>query len=100
MQPLDRRRFLGSLALAAGTTAATAHGQAAPEVALGEENRRLGTALRGLNELAGLGVTPDELERAEAYATGALLEARVKLRPLVLDDTLDLPVVFRARKVV
>ena len=100
MQPLDRRGFMWSLALAAGTAASSAHGQAPPEMALAEENRRLGTALRGLNELAGLGVTPDELERAEAYATGALLEARTKLRPLVLDDTLDLPVVFRARKVV
>jgi hypothetical protein len=98
MEPLGRRGFMGSLALAAGTAASPVHGQAPPEMTLAEENRRLGTALRELNEVAGLGVTPDELERAEAYATGALLEARAKLRPLVLDDKLDVPVIFRARK--
>jgi hypothetical protein len=64
----------------------------------GEERRRLGAALRELNDAAGLGVTGDELERAEAYATGAILEAEAKLRPLVLDPGLDLPVVFRARR--
>jgi hypothetical protein len=64
----------------------------------GDERRRLGAALRDLNDAGALGVTADELERAEAYATGAILEAAAKLRPLVLDPGLDLPVVFRARR--
>jgi hypothetical protein len=45
-----------------------------------------------------LGVTGEDLDRAELYATGALLEAEARLRPLVLPDGLDLPVVFKARR--
>jgi hypothetical protein len=52
----------------------------------GERRRRLGAALRELNETAGLGVTKEDFERAEAYATGALLESEAKLRRLVLDE--------------
>jgi hypothetical protein len=64
----------------------------------GDRRRRLAAALRQLNEAAGLGIAPDELERAEAYASGAILEAEAKLRPRRLDGALDLPVVFRARR--
>jgi hypothetical protein len=64
----------------------------------GERRQRLGRALRELNESAGLGIAPDDVDRAEAYATGAILEAEKKLRPVRLDDGLDLPVVFRARR--
>ena len=98
-----RRRFVGTLAgAAAGLGAATAvEAQAPPRVTMdqaGDRRRRLGAALRELNEAAGLGVAPEDLERAEAYATGAILEADAKLRPRVLDEGLDLPVAFRARR--
>jgi hypothetical protein len=43
-------------------------------------------------------VAPDDIARAEAYATGAIRETETKLRPLRLDDALDLPVVFRGRR--
>lgn len=79
----------------------TAEAQAPPRVSptdAGHRRRRLAAALRELNEAAGLGVTPDELERAEAYATGAILEVEAKLRPVVLDERLDLPVTFSARR--
>jgi hypothetical protein len=62
------------------------------------ERRRLAAALRELNDAGSLGITADELERAEAYATGAILEAEAKLRPLALDAGFDLPVVFVARR--
>jgi hypothetical protein len=64
----------------------------------GERRRRLGKALRDLNRKAGLGVADEDLERAEAYATGALLEAETRLRPLALGEGLDLPVAFSARR--
>ena len=91
---------MGSLAaLTAGAAGATtAQAQAPPKASVAEANRGLGATLRALNEAAGLGVTADEIDRAEAYATGAILETRARLRPLVLDEALDLPVVFRARK--
>ena len=75
-----------------------AEAQAPAKTPVAEAHRELGATLRALNEAAGLGVTPDEIDRAEAYATGAILETRAKLRPLVLDEGLDLPVAFRARK--
>lgn len=95
-----RRRFMGALAGTAAAVAGTrsAEAQAPPKAALPEANRGLSATLRALNESAGLGITPDEIDRAEAYATSAILETRAKLRPLVLDEGLDLPVVFRARK--
>ena len=98
------RRSFGRLAaavVAALGARTTADAQAPPKVSLADADarrRRLSAALRELNEAAGLGVTPDELERAEAYATGAILEAETKLRPLVLDEGLGLPVSFRARR--
>jgi hypothetical protein len=103
MHRQSRRRFMGGLAGGAAALGArgVAEAQAPPRASLAEgddRRRRLAAALRELNEAAGLGVTTDELERAEAYATGAILEAEAKLRPLVLDEGLDLPVTFRARR--
>ncbi len=98
-----RRRFLGLI----GGTAAALHGsrvaeaQAPPKTPLDEgdaKRRDLAAALRELNARAGLGVTPEDLDRAEAYATGALVAAQTKLRSLSLPEGLDLPVVFRARR--
>ncbi len=99
----SRRRFMGGMAVATAALAApeTAESQAPPRVSLGagdDRRLRLAAALRELNQAAGLGVTPEELERAEAYVTGAILETEAKLRLLVLDDDLDLPVAFRARR--
>lgn len=103
MPRLSRRRFMGGLV--GGTTALGARGmaeaQAPPRVSPADgsgRRRRLAAALRELNEAAGLGVTPDELERAEAYATGAILEVEAKLRPIALAEGLDLPVAFSARR--
>ena len=100
MPTKGRRRFMGSLAgaTAAAATVPLAEAQAPPKAPVQEGHRALGATLRALNERAGLGITADEIDRAEAYATGAILETRAKLRPLVLDEGLDLPTVFRARK--
>ncbi len=103
MRCSDRRRFLALLTGASGALsgAIAVDAQAPPRVSMdeaGDRRRRLGAALRALNETAGLGVTPDELERAEAYATAAIVETQAKLRPIELGDGLDLPVVFRARR--
>lgn len=97
-----RRQFLGGLGAATVAVGAAreAGAQAAPRAGLADapsNQKRLAAALRELNAAAALGVTPEDLDRAEAYATGALLEAAAKLRPLRLPDSLDLPVVFRAR---
>jgi hypothetical protein len=100
MKGRSRRRFLGLLT-AAAAAGGGADAQAPPRVSMddaGERRRRLAAALRALNEAAGLGVTPDEQERAEAYATGAILEAEAKLRPIVFEDGLELPVQFAARR--
>src|SRR5262245_16661288 len=104
MRGEGRRRFVALLAGAAAVLRGlgAAQAQAPPKVSMkdvGERRRRLASALRELNEAAGLGVTPEDLDRAEAYASGAILEAEQKLRPLVLDDALDVPIVFRARRV-
>ena len=98
-----RRGFIGLLTGAAAALGAGrgAEAQAPPKVSMndaGDRRQRLGAALRELNEAAGLGVTPEDLERAEAYATGAILETEAKLRPIVLDTGLDLPVVLKARR--
>lgn len=98
-----RRRFLRLL----GATAAAARAsqevvaQAPPKAPLPETDvrrRELAAALRELNAKAGLGIAAEDVDRAEAYATGALLEAETKLRSLTLPEDLDLPVVFRARR--
>jgi hypothetical protein len=104
MAPNRRRRFIGwvgsvAAALSAGPREAAA--QAFPKVTVAdteEGRRRLAQALRELNQAAGLGVTAEDFDRAEAYVTGALVEAEARLRPLVLPASLDLPVVFKARR--
>lgn len=98
-----RRRFLGLVggAAAALRVGGAVEAQAPPKTPLGEtdsKRRALAAALRELNAKAGLGVTVEDLDRAEAYVTGALLAAQAKLRSLPLPETLDLPVVFRARR--
>jgi len=103
MPTMGRRRFVGSLAGATGGLGAAGALEAqAPSregmSQVGDRRRRLAAALRELNQAAGLGVAPDDLEGAEAYATGAILEAEAKLRPRVLAAGLDLPVVFGARR--
>jgi hypothetical protein len=98
-----RRRLvalLGGAATGLGSVS-SAEPQAPPKVSIddtGERRRRLAATLRELNDVAGLGVTKEDLDAAEAYATGALLESEAKLRPLVLLQGLDLPVVFKARR--
>jgi len=103
MSRKSRRRFVGPL----GATAAFASSPAkAPAQAPARERpgdrddarKRLATALRELNQAAKLEVTAEDLDRTEGYVTGALLEAATRLRPLVLPEGLDLPVVFRARR--
>jgi hypothetical protein len=92
-------RLLGATAAAGGAREGSA--QAPPKTPFPQTDtrrRELAGALRELNVKAGLGVTAEDLDRAEAYATGALLEAETKLRSLSLPEGLDLPVVFRARR--
>jgi hypothetical protein len=102
MSRKPRRRFVGSLAgLVAGLGAGRVEAQAPPRVTMedaGDRRRRLGAALRELNEVAGLGVSAEDMDAAEAYATGAILEAEAKLRPRVLDEGLEPALVFRARR--
>jgi hypothetical protein len=99
-----RRRFLGLVvggATAALQGARAAEAQAPPKVPLDETDARrrgLAAALRELNAKAGLGVTAEDLHRAEAYVTGAFLEVETKLRSLPLPEGLDLPLAFRARR--
>jgi hypothetical protein len=98
----SRRQFVG-LVGATAALAASPRGLEAQAPARGRDDRddagqRLGKTLRELNQAARLGITPEDLDRTEAYTTGALLEAARKLRPLVLPEGLDLPVVFRARR--
>jgi hypothetical protein len=96
-----RRLFLCLLGATAAVTrgAREAVAQAPPKGTLPEDARRreLAAALRDLNAKAGLGVTAEDLDRAEAYATGALVEAE-KLRSLTLAEGLELPITFRAHR--
>jgi len=96
MTTSNRRGFLG---IVGGSLAAlsTSGGQAQPPAA--EKGReRLARALAELNEAAGIGITPEEFERAKGYATGVHLEAQAKFRSLFLREDLDLPVHFSARR--
>jgi len=96
-----RRSFIGALTGMALGASRRAEPQAPAKVTMdeaGERRQRLGKVLRELNDNAGLGIAPDDIERAEAYATGAILETEAKLRPIRLDDALDVPIVFRARR--
>lgn len=101
--PRSRRHFIAALtggAVAARATT-TAEAQAPPKVAMNETEeprRRLAAEMKALNDAAGLGVTADEIERAQAYATGALLAARDRLRTIELDPSLDLAVSFSAKR--
>jgi len=91
----NRRSFIGLLTTGLASLRAPwarAEGQAA------DRKRRLAAALRELNDAAGIGITPDEMDRARDYATGALLEAEARLRTVALDDSLDLPIHFSARR--
>lgn len=97
----SRRQFVGLMSATVALTSSRrrAEAQAPARERAGDRDdarQRLGAALRELNQAAGLGVTAEDLDRTEAYATGALLEAGTRLRPLVLPEGLDLPVVFRA----
>jgi len=96
MKARNRRKFLGAMggSLAAFSLPASRAAQtpaAAPE-------DRLVSALRELNEAAGIGITPEEFERARAYASGVYREASAKLRPLVPAEGLDLPILLTARR--
>jgi len=96
-----RRGFIGLLTGVALGTARRGEPQAPAKASMdeaGARRQRLGRALRELNDAAGLGIAPDDLDGAEAYATAAILETGKKLRPLRLRDDLDLPVVFRAKR--
>jgi hypothetical protein len=84
-------------ALASSTRGVEAQAPARGRDDQDDARKRLGAALRELNQAARLGITPEDLDRTEAYATGALLEVATRLRPLALPEGLDLPVVFRAR---
>lgn len=101
MRVKSRRGFMGWLTGALATlrpgavqaleAPASAPGGSAPP----EPQRQ---ALRDWNAAAGLGVTDDELQRAEAYALGALGATRDLLRPIALDESLEPPLVFSARR--
>ena len=104
MHDASRRTFVGLMAAAvpgaavpgaAGPQGAGAASEPTPEP---DPHARLTAALREWNAAAELGITPDELDRASAYATGALLEAQARLRTLELAETLELPVHFEARR--
>jgi hypothetical protein len=84
----SRRQFLTVL----GGSATLAGCRAGTE----DDQDRLTTALRELNEAAGIGVTADEFERARGYAIGVYRDVAARLRPLALGDHLDLPVRFSA----
>jgi hypothetical protein len=102
MRQEGRRIFIealmGAAAAGAAPGAAAALPQPVPEREMADPARRLAEALRSLNDAARLGIAPEELARAEAYATGALLEAARLLRPLVLEDVLEPPLDFNARR--
>jgi len=101
MAQRGRRRFLEGMAVSAALGGGTASAQAPSREKVGEgdaDRRRLSTALQTLNREAGLGVTSEDFDRAEAYVTGALRAAAEKLRPLPLDEAREPSVVFRARR--
>jgi hypothetical protein len=96
-----RRGFIGLLTGAALGAARRGEPQAPAKASMeeaGARRQRLARVLRELNDTAGLGIAPDDVDRAEAYATAAILEMEKKLRPVRLRDDLDVPVVFRARR--
>jgi hypothetical protein len=86
----DRRHFLATVAGGCGAILACSPGN--------EKTDELVEALRALNDAAGIGIAPDEFEAARDYAAGAYREARLKLRPIVLDESMDLPLAFAAKR--
>jgi hypothetical protein len=101
MSGKGRRGFIGLLTGAAVGAARGGEPQAPAKASMDEaggRRQRLARVLRELNDTAGLGIAPDDVDGAETYATAAILEMEKKLRPVRLEDDLDLPVVFRARR--
>lgn len=86
----NRRRFLATVTGACGAAMACS--------SEAESADPLVDALRQLNEGAGIGITPEDFEAAHRYAAGAFREAQAKLRPVVLDEGMDLGVAFAAKR--
>ena len=93
-------RMLGGTAAALPTVAAArrAPAQVVPQGAPDAGQMKVATLLGQMNETLGLGVPADEFERAKAYTAAVQLEARARLHPLVLDEALDVPTAFVARR--
>jgi hypothetical protein len=96
MKARNRRKFLGAMGGSLAALSLPASRWAQTPAAGPEE--RLVSALRELNEAAGIGITSEEFERARAYAAGVYRDAAAKLRPLVPAEGLDLPILFSARR--
>jgi hypothetical protein len=88
----NRRRFLATMGGACGAAMACAASSR-------ESGDALVDALRELNRAGDVGIAPDDFEAARDYAAGAYREAAAKLRPIVLDPGMDLPVAFSAKRV-
>ncbi len=95
-----RRTFLGLLAAALSAAGWRRIDRQLPpgDLAQSDQQKRLAAALRDLNDAGRLGIARDDFDRAEAYATGVYRDLDAKLRPIALDDSLDLPVTFTARR--
>jgi hypothetical protein len=93
----ERRRFLKQMtALAASSCAAVGCGPGHDSPPKPDADG-IELALAELNRAAEIGISPDEFERAKAYAAGAYRAMQSNLRPIVLDPALDLPVTFSAK---
>jgi hypothetical protein len=86
----NRRTFLAAVTGGCGAILACSAGN--------ERTDELVEALRELNDAAGIGIVPEEFETACDYAAGAYREARLKLRTIVLDESMDLPVAFASKR--
>ena len=101
MKTSARRWFLG---LVAGSIAALslpgskgAGAEPLPPDPSGEKpTPSLAGVMNALNETAGLGIPPEEVKRAERYATGVYGDLQSKLRPIHLGE--DLPLRFSAKR--
>lgn len=98
-----RRQFIKALgraaaALPVAAAAGQASAQVVPQGALDAEQAKVAALLGEMNETLGLGIPADEFERARAYTAAVQLEARARLHPLVLDETLDVATAFIARR--
>jgi hypothetical protein len=90
-----RRQFIELASASVGAAALSGCGQ--QPVGDPQSSERLAAELLRLNEAAAIGVTPDDFELARKYVVGAYQEVRLKLRPIVLRDDLDLPIHFTAK---